>query len=82
MSEREEAGLPDKEFAEVMAGLDRAAPLLRATLGKDGGSASSPHHALLCAMKPYLSPARREAAEYLLRLWQVGALIKTMMREG
>ena len=82
MSEREEAGLPDKEFAEVMAGLDRAAPLLRAMSLKGEGSASSPHHALLCAMKPYLSPARREAAEYLLRLWQVGALIKTMMREG
>ena len=82
MSEREEEGLPEKEFAEVMAGLDRAAPLLRAMSPKGGGSESSPHHALLCAMKPYLSPARREAADYLLRLWQVGALIKTMMREG
>ena len=82
MSEREGAGLPEAEFADVMAGLDKAAPLLRAISGKGEGSAPSPHRALLCAMKPYLSPARREAAEYLLRLWQVGEFLKNMTREG
>lgn len=93
MSEREEArppsahspqtGLPDGEFADVMAGIDRAAPLLRAISGKgEGGAEGSPHRALLCAMKPYLSPARREAADYLLRLWQVGEFIKNMTGEG
>ena len=82
MSEREGSGLPDKEFADVMAGIDKAAPLLRALSGKGEGSASNPHHALLCAMKPYLSPARREAADYLLRLWQVGEFIKNTWGEG
>ena len=92
MSEREEAGaplaqspqagLPDGEFADVMAGIDRAAPLLRAISGKGEGGEDSPHRALLCAMKPYLSPARREAADYLLRLWQVGEFIKNMTGEG
>ena len=33
MSEREGAGLPEGEFADVMAGLDKAAPLLRALSG-------------------------------------------------
>ena len=84
MSEREGSGLPEREFADVMAGIDKAAPLLRAISGKGegGASAASHHQALLCALKPYLSPARREAADYLLRLWQVGALIKNITREG
>ncbi len=90
MSEREgagppqvpAAGLPDGEFADVMAGIDRAAPLLRAISGKSEGSEGSPHRALLCALKPYLSPARCEAADYLLRLWQVGEFIKNMTGEG
>ena len=75
-------GLPEEEFADVMAGLDKAAPLLRAISGKGEGSTSSPHRALLCAMKPYLSPARCEAADYLLRLWQVGEFLKNMTKEG
>ncbi|MBO7341599.1 MAG: hypothetical protein J6U87_02845 [Clostridia bacterium] len=90
MSEREgrelpAAGLPDEEFADVMAGLDKAAPLLRAISGKGqegGAGAASRHRALLCAMKPYLSPARQAAADYLLRLWQVGEFIKNMTGEG
>ena len=83
MSEHEGAGLPDKEFAEVMAGLDKAAPLLRAISGKgEGGAPLSRHQALICAMKPYLSPTRCAAADYLLRLWQVGDFIKNMTREG
>ncbi len=83
MSERENAGLPEGEFADVMAGIDKAAPLLRAMSGKGEGSTSPSHRqALLCALKPYLSPARCEAADYLLRLWQVGALIKNITKEG
>ena len=83
MSEREGAGLPEGEFADVMAGIDKAAPLLRAVAGKgEGGTSPSHRQALLYALKPYLSPARCEAADYLLRLWQVGVLIKNMTREG
>lgn len=83
MSEREGSGLSEGDFADVMAGIDKAAPLLRAMSGKGGGSASpSRREALLYALKPYLSPARCEAADYLLRLWQVGALIKNITKEG
>ena len=83
MSEREETGLPEGDFADVMAGIDKAAPLLRAISGKGEQGASPSHHqALLHALKPYLSPARCAAADYLLRLWQIGALIKNMTKEG
>lgn len=82
MSEGAGKGLPEAEFADVMAGLDKAAPLLRAISGKGEGGTSSPKRALLCAMKPYLSPARCEAADYLLRLWQLGELLKNMTGEG
>ena len=82
MSEREDSGLPEEEFEGVMAGLDKAAPLLRAFSGKgEGGAPSSDRQALLHALRPYLSPARREAAEYLLRLWRIGAVIKNMTKE-
>lgn len=88
MSEREDAGLPregvpEGELADVMAGIDRAAPLLRALSGKGEGSGAPSHsRALLCALKPYLSPARCEAADYLLRLFAVGELLKNMTKEG
>ena len=82
MSEQEGRGLPEGEFARVMADIDKAAPLLRAISGKEQGGTSSRHKALLCALKPYLSPTRCEAADYLLRLWQMGELIKNMTREG
>ena len=82
MSERDGTGLPEAEFAQVLAGVDKAAPLLQALSGKGGNghAASSQRQALLCALKPYLSPARREAADYLLRLWQMGALLKNMTK--
>lgn len=36
---------------------------------------SSPHSALLCALKPYVNPARREAIDYFLKFSQMSALI-------
>ena len=81
MSERE--GLPAGEFADVMAGIDKAAPFLRAMTGKGEGDAAPSHRReLLCALKPYLSSTRCEAADYLLRLWQLGTLIQNITREG
>jgi len=88
MSEREDAGLPHEgvsegEFADVMAGIDRAAPLLRALSGRGEGGASPSHReALLCALKPYLSPTRAQAADYLLRVFAVGTVLKNMTKEG
>lgn len=36
---------------------------------------NSPHSALLCALKPYVSPARREAIDYFMKFSQMSALI-------
>ena len=87
MSEdRHEAqGLSNEEFATLMQGIDRAAPLLRA-LGRSEKASSvaatpdrcAQREALLLALKPYLSKERSDAAEYLLRLWRVGDALKAM----
>jgi hypothetical protein len=86
MSEEEKGGWPEEEFSAVLSGLDRAAPLLRALTGgasaQGEGEAREARHSLLCALKPYLSPSRCEAVDYLLRLWQVGDTIKRLMGEG
>lgn len=58
--------------------MENLSPLLSG-LGKGGGSAPSAvrprgtdrHTALLCALKPYLSPHRRETAETVIRLCKV-----------
>ena len=85
MSEEEKAGLPEEEFSAVLSGLDRAAPLLRALTGgasaQGEGEAREARHSLLCALKPYLSPARREAADYLLRMFRVADVLKNLMKE-
>ncbi len=36
---------------------------------------NSSHAALLCALKPYVSPARREAIDYFMKFSQMSALI-------
>ena len=77
-------GLPEQEFARLMQSVETAAPLLRGLAGRGGGAENAPaadtelarREALVCALKPYLSPARREAAEYLLRLWRLGEALK------
>ena len=89
MMDQSKGGLPEGEFAEVMAGIEKAAPLLRALSGQgevanvqEAPSGHGRHRALLCALKPYLSASRCEAADYLLRLWQMGELIQNITREG
>ena len=72
----EGAGLPREEFSSLLESIGTVAPLLKGFLAPSGGGkgkegAPSPPHgrgcaqreALLCAMKPYLSPARCEALE-------------------
>ena len=43
-----------------------------------GGGASSHRTALLCALKPYLSPRRREAIDYITRISKLGDVMKQM----
>lgn len=86
MSDEVGGGIPDEEFSALLAGLDKAAPLVRALSDRGEGKAEgdgrgAARRALLCALKPYLSPARCEAVDYLLRLWQVGDVIRRLMGE-
>ena len=43
-----------------------------------GGGATDHRTALLCALKPYLSPRRREAIDYITRISKLGELMKQM----
>ena len=88
VAERNE-GLPEEEFAALMQNISTVAPLVKGFLspvgGRGEGSASplggkdhGSREALLCALKPYLSPSRCEAVDYLIRLWRVGDAIKAL----
>lgn len=78
-------GLPEEEFNAIMQSIGAAAPLagafLRppaATQDADIEDSSAKREALLCALKPYLSPERCAAIDYLLRLWRVGEAIAAL----
>ena len=88
--EREAQGLPPEEFEALMASVTRAAPLLKGFLGKSEGgpppSGAQGHagrgcdrrEALLCSLKPYLSPEKCAAIDYLIRLSRVGDAIRAL----
>ena len=85
MSEEKQEGMPEAEFAELLQTVSTVAPLLKSILAPtdaaphgEGHSACQRREALLCAMKPYLSPARREAVDYLIRLARVGDAIRAL----
>lgn len=79
-------GLPEAEFEALMQTVSKAAPLLGGLLpllsspeqqeseGKPIDRRAS-RSALLCALKPYLSPERAAAVDYLLRLAKIGELL-------
>lgn len=88
--ERGAQGLPPEEFEALMASVTRVAPLLRGFLGKSEGAPPSPdgdhgrghgcarREALLCSLKPYLSPEKCAAVDYLIRLSRVGDAIRAL----
>ena len=86
MSEEKQEGLPEAEFAELLQTVSTVAPLIKGLFAPSGtsaggdapGSESHRREALLCAMKPYLSPTRREAVDYLIRLARVGDAIRAL----
>ena len=66
-----------ENLTPLLGGIRREGP---ATVGDSGGNRSSGssasrrldrHTALLCALKPYLSPSRRESVEMVIRLCRV-----------
>lgn len=87
-------GLPEAEFADLLQSVTTIAPLLKGLLGAAGPAAPPPfqrdreegdheaycqrREALLIALKPYLSPARCRAVDYLIRLSRVGDAIRNL----
>ena len=85
MNEEKQEGLPEAEFADLLQTVSTVAPLLKGFLApsspqtdKAPTSGCQRREALLCAMKPYLSPARCEAVDYLIRLARVGDAIRAL----
>lgn len=86
MDEEKEAGkgLPEEEFSDLMAGISRAAPLIKSIAPLLGGNAEGrgerhgERERLLLAMKPFLSPARCEAIDYLLRISHVSEVLRAL----
>ena len=85
MNEEKREGMPEAEFADLLQTVSTVAPLLKGVLAPtdtamrgEAPSACQRREALLCAMKPYLSPARCEAVDYLLRLARVGDAIRAL----
>ena len=88
--ERKQEGLPPEEFEALMTSVTRMAPLLKGFLGKGEGPPSPPkgdgdnrrgcdrREALLCSLKPYLSPEKCAAVDYLIRLSRVGDAIRAL----
>ena len=84
-------GISEEELAGLMGSISAMAPLLKGLLSPADGKrersapAAEGHchrrEALLLALKPYLSPARREAADYLLRMFRVADVLKNLMKE-
>ena len=65
-----------ENLTPLLGGLRGEASSSTGKLGENRSAASAPHRldrhtALLCALKPYLSPSRREAAETVIRLCRV-----------
>ena len=72
---------------DVMAKLPEVISVLRPVMeSKETGEkkAPPPHHAgdrrtaLLCALKPYLSPRRREAIDYITKISKLGDVMKNL----
>ena len=81
-----EDGLPEGEFSALLQSVSTMAPLLKGFFAHpDKGESPGPHksrcarrEALLIALKPYLSPERCEAVDYLVRLARVGDAIRSI----
>ena len=85
-----EAALSDPELmSKLPAVIETLRPMLAAPHPTDGEhknaegkpsghGAAAKRTALLCALKPYLSPRRREAIDYIDRMSKMGDLIKNI----
>ena len=77
----EPSGLPDDEFSSLMESISAAAPLLRGLGGALTGKhseACSVREKFLLSLKPYLSPSRCEAIDYLVRIARLGDILHSL----
>ena len=66
-------GSPPSVSNRIQEDTSSATKTLPAPQGHDADRA-----ALLCAMKPYLSPARQTAIDYIIKLSRLGDILKTL----
>ena len=81
-------GISEEDLSGLMGSISAMAPLLKGLLspadGKRGQGGPPPEgnchrrEALLLALKPYLSPSRRAAVDYFIRLARVGDAIRAL----
>ena len=70
----EDTGLSAEEFSALAERFSAVAPFLRGVFPaapEPAKKKDNRREALLCALKPYLSPERREMADYLIRICRV-----------
>lgn len=81
VSAAEQTGLSDAEFSSFMESISTAAPLLQGLGGVFGGKRSEAccvRENFLLSLKPYLSPARCEAVDYLVRIARLGDILRRL----
>lgn len=66
---------PPTAAAAVQLNEERAKPTSAAEKKDDGADRRA---ALLCAMKPYLSPDRQNAIDYIIKLSRLGDMLKSL----
>jgi len=77
----EPQGLSDEEFSSFMESISAAAPLFQGLGGVLGGKRSEAcctRESFLLSLKPYLSPSRCEAVDYLVRIARLGDILHTL----
>ena len=84
--EKEATGLPEEEFSHLMGSISAMAPLAKQFLGGTPFGKKSQQcerrEALLMALKPYLSPTRCEAVDYLIRMSRISDTLHGFQQGG
>ena len=74
-------GLSDEDFSSLLESINTMAPLLKGLGGVFSGKRSEHcqrREALLLSLKPYLSPTRCEAIDYLVRIARLQDALRTL----
>ena len=81
---REAGGLGEEDLAAILQSIGAVAPLMKGLWGaaspptdKKSGSGSK-REALLLGLRPYLSPTRAAALDYLIRIGRIGDALRTL----